>query len=227
MPSTSAVCIGGPCQPKRPQAPPETPALRPAPFRVRAPVTIRSPARPRPATWPRALGLAAGLACAAAWGQPALPERDPPRLPLAEPAPLPAVASQREGRDGPIRMEADRVEGQAGRGTIATGRVDLRRGDLRVQADRLRLDPIAERVQATGQVQVQRSGDRFAGSSLELSFDGDEGFLLLPRYYFSATAAGGRAERIDLLGAGRLSARGATYTSCPECGRITETKEQL
>ena len=73
-------------------------------------------------------------------------------------------------------------------------------------------------MQATGGVQVELAGDRFSGSALDLSFNADSGFLLLPRYYFAATAAGGSAERIDLLGAQRLSARAATYTSCPADG---------
>lgn len=157
---------------------------------------------------------------AAAVAQPRLPERDPPRLPLGEPATAETAAAEaaRRGREGPIRLEADRVQGQSERETVATGSVDLRRGDLQVQAERLRIDQVGERVQASGNVRVRRAGDRFSGSELDLSLDGERGFLLLPRYHFSATDAGGDAKRIDLLGERRLSAVAATYTSCPADG---------
>lgn len=183
---------------------------------------LRSRPRPRLRLTHALAAAAALLGGAPVSAQPSLPERAPPRLPLAAPpqsaGALASDRQSREGREGPIRLEADRLEGQAERDTVASGSVVLRRGDLQVRAERLRLDQTAQRVQATGGVEVERGGDRFAGSELELSFDGDRGFLLLPRYHFAATDAGGQALRLDLLGDQRLSATAATYTSCPADG---------
>lgn len=186
---------------------------------------------PAPRAIPRRTALALGLA-SIAWGsvgtagaQPMLPPRDPPVLALPPvPAP-PRPAGPGSGLDavdrdtGPasrtIRLEADRIAGTPGGQTEAEGDVRLERGAVRMRADRVLVDEAAQRLHASGQVRLQRGGDRFAGSELDLSYDGESGYVLLPRYWFSATQAGGDAARIELTGPQRLRAESATYTSCP------------
>jgi LPS-assembly protein len=149
--------------------------------------------------------------------QPALPEREPNRLvqpaPRAEPVAAPADAAT-------VFLEADRVEGIPDRFTEATGKVQVRRADVLIEADRVRIERVdrTDRLRAEGRVQAVRGGDRFSGSAFELDLGGEQGFLLSPTYFFELTGAGGRAARIDLLGRNRAEARAATYTSCPMDG---------
>lgn len=149
--------------------------------------------------------------------QPALPEREPPRLNLPPPPALapPTAPADPSLPPGAVGVEADTVTGTPDVFTEATGDVRLRRDDLAVRADRIRLDRGPDRLRAEGGVEARRGGDRFAARRFDLALDTEVGELLDPTYFFALTGAGGRADRIDLLGRQRAVARGATYTSCP------------
>lgn len=196
------------------------PAARPLPTMPTRRLRIRL--RPsRRSSHRHGLGLLAWLIGSLASAQPALPEREPIRLVQPPPAATPGAADRTiQANDPTIYLQADRVDGVPDRFTEAAGQVQVRRADVRIEADRVRVDRVdsADRLRAEGRVQAERGGDRFTGSVFELDLAKDEGFLLSPTYFFELTGAGGRANRIDFLGRNRVRATAASYTSCPMDG---------
>lgn len=114
----------------------------------------------------------------------------------------------------PITIEARELRGRPDLETIAEGEVDLRRGPTAVRADRIDYDHAEGIARARGNVRVTRDGNVFSGPELQLQVERYEGFFLQPNYFFAATNAGGRADRIDFLGRQRLAATNSTYSSC-------------
>jgi LPS-assembly protein len=115
-------------------------------------------------------------------------------------------------------LEANAIRGQPDGETTAEGDVELRRGDITVQADRLSYRQPDDLARASGNVRLLRQGDRYTGRELQLKVERFEGFFLEPTYFFSRMQAGGQAQPLDFLGENRASALGATYTSCPVDG---------
>jgi LPS-assembly protein len=114
----------------------------------------------------------------------------------------------------PVYFEADRIEGTPGERTKATGAVRLRRGDLTLRADEVTHTQADNLVQAQGQVRITRRGDVYSGPKLWLKLDTLQGEFTHPTYRFARTGAGGQAEQVIFEGPHKLTAKGATYTSC-------------
>lgn len=147
--------------------------------------------------------MAAALALAAAlpaWAQTRAAPTPPPRV---EPAKSPRVV-----------LEARQIRGRADLETIAEGDARLERGELTITADRLSYDHPEDLALARGKVRIDRDGNVYTGPELQLRVNSFEGYFLEPTYFFSRTGAGGRAQRVDFVDSQRLTAIGATYTSC-------------
>jgi LPS-assembly protein len=117
--------------------------------------------------------------------------------------PLPIVLRARELR---ARPEVD---------AQAIGEVEFRRDGLVIRADRLDYTQVQDLAVARGNVRISREGLVLSGPELQLHVQNFEGFLLEPRFEFTAIGAGGRAERLELLGEARGRAIATQYTSCP------------
>lgn len=112
-------------------------------------------------------------------------------------------------------LQARRIQGQLDQQAIADGEAELRYGELLLRADRFSYDMSSDAVQADGHVEISRDGNRVRGPSLNLFVQRFEGEFLQPSYFFSQTAAGGQASRLKFLGAKKMRAEAATYSSCP------------
>ncbi|NLZ42079.1 MAG: LPS-assembly protein LptD, partial [Comamonadaceae bacterium] len=162
---------------------------------------------------------AAMLACGAgASAQDAAPAA--PAASAAFAAPAPGTAAQPpsggEGaRELPVFLFARRLSGQAGLSATAEGDVEFRRGSLVIRAERMSYAQPEDRVDARGDVRIERPGAVYRGSELELAVQRFEGWFLQPRFEFTQLGSGGRAERVDFLGPGQARALDARYTSCP------------
>jgi LPS-assembly protein len=181
---------------------------------------------PRP--W-RLAGVSLCLLLAAPLRAAGLPQPQPERFAQAVPpeptASLPLVPSAAAESRGPVRkpplgedrpavyLSAQTLQGQAGQKVVAEGGAELRTQQLSVKAQRLQLQP--HTLEASGQVQARRGGDRFSGSAMWLNLDTDQGWIQDPVFFFGRTGAGGRASRVEFGGPQKLRAEGASYTSCP------------
>ncbi len=123
-------------------------------------------------------------------------------------------------RDGtqPITVEADEIETQLNGEARAKGHVMLKQGDLSLRADNLSYVQAQDRLHATGNVQIDRAGDRFWGPELTLNVQQYSGEFLLPHYWLARTGAGGQAHRAEFIDKSRSKLFRATYTSCPSDG---------
>src|SRR5216117_1661305 len=108
----------------------------------------------------------------------------------------------------PIILDADRIEGIAGKDTTAQGNASLRRGDLSIRADSLTYHEGNEDVEARGNVRLQRNGDTLRGPALRYSIKDATGLFEKPDFTFTPrpktgqqpVSARGEAEVIEFLG---------------------------
>ncbi len=125
-----------------------------------------------------------------------------------------ALLRKPHDRNAPMALEAQALQGQPDRSLTAEGDVLLQQDSIVLRTDRLRYDQATGVVSASGQVRIERQGDRFTGSELQLKIDGFEGYVLDPSYHFALTGAGGQAKRIDFIDKDRVALTQADYTSC-------------
>jgi LPS-assembly protein len=140
-------------------------------------------------------------------------------------APAGLLAQQAAPRDdaddrrAPLILQADELRGRPDLEFEARGNVLLQRGRLSLGTEHLRYDHVADRAHARGKVRIETAdGNWFTGPELSLTLGRFEGWFLEPEYFFARTQAGGRAQRIDFLGADRAQLTGADYTSCTRDG---------
>ncbi|KQO26715.1 LPS biosynthesis protein [Acidovorax sp. Leaf76] len=208
----SALCPP-PHVPRSQPSPAQTPSLRTRPATAQA-------ARLRPPV-PRALAYGVALAwcglplsaLAQAGTAPAGSAWDaPPALrssPLLQEKIPDAVRPQL-----PVFVRGDHISGQTDLNAVIEGNAELRRGDTVIRADRLDYDVPEDLAKARGQVRVNRAGNVYEGTALELRVDAFEGFFSDARYRFLATQAHGESKRVDFIDKDRAVVHSATYTTC-------------
>jgi LPS-assembly protein len=122
----------------------------------------------------------------------------------------------------PTILDADRIEGVAGKDTRAQGNAILRRGDLSIRANTLMYHEENEDVEARGNVRLQRNGDSLSGPALTYSLRDATGFFEKPDFTLAprarpgqqAVAARGQAESIEFLGENQYRIKDGFFTTC-------------
>ena len=133
------------------------------------------------------------------------------RSPTLEPAPTGDAAR----KQSPVYLRADELSGQPNVQVQALGDVELRHAGVVIRADQLRYDEAEDLAVAQGKVRISFQGSSFSGPEVQLKVQRMEGFVREPEYHFAQTNAGGRAERVDILGQAQLRVINGDYTSCP------------
>ena len=126
----------------------------------------------------------------------------------------PAASDEAARRNAPLYLRADQLSGQPGGELRAQGDVELRQAGVVLRADQLRYDQAEDLAVAQGRVRVTFEGSSISGPEVQLKTQRMEGFMREPEYQLALTGAGGRAERIDLLGPGAARVIEGNYTSC-------------
>ena len=114
----------------------------------------------------------------------------------------------------PVFVKGDRISGQTDLNAVIEGNAELRRGDTVIHADRLDYNVPEDLAKGRGNVRINRAGNVYEGSALELRVDAFEGFFSDARYRFLATQAHGDATRVDFIDRYRAVVHNATYTTC-------------
>ncbi len=169
------------------------------------------PSRRRPGRWVLLACALAPLGGALAQQAPgaALPApvlRPSPALPEALP---PGLRAQQ-----PVFVRGERLSGRPDIEADIEGDAELRRGDTVIRADRMHYDVPTDRAQASGSVLINRAGNRYEGSLLDMEVDAFHGFFSDARYRFLETGAHGEATRVDFIDRDRSVVHQATYTTC-------------
>lgn len=118
----------------------------------------------------------------------------------------------------PTFVEGDRISGQTDLQTTIEGDAVLRRGDTVIRADKLEYTTPDDLAKATGNVRINKAGNSYEGSQLELKVDAFEGFFSDINYRFLRNDAYGEASRVDFLDDKRSVIHNATYTTCQREG---------
>lgn len=124
-------------------------------------------------------------------------------------APTPA------GAKPALVVSATRLSSQMDQQAEAEGDVQLRYGELLLQADKLNYQVPSDLAKATGNVRVSQGGNVFTGPALQLYVSRFEGEFLTPSYFIGATGGGGKAQVIQFQDSEHFSATRGNYTSCP------------
>lgn len=114
----------------------------------------------------------------------------------------------------PVFVSGDRLTGQPDIRATLEGNAELRRGDTVIRADHMDYDVPEDRARASGHVHINRAGNRYDGTLLDLRVEAFNGFFNDARYRFLETQAHGEATRVDFLDADRSVVHNATYTTC-------------
>jgi LPS-assembly protein len=119
----------------------------------------------------------------------------------------------------PIRLEADELQGRSNFEVEASGKVELRQGNLKLNTDRLYFLEPEQEVTANGAVHFERDGDIIDGSFLKYNLNSYRGHMDGPTFRLAKTperkrAGRGDARRIDFLGDKRERLSDSRYTTC-------------
>src|SRR3569623_397776 len=114
----------------------------------------------------------------------------------------------------PTTLDAERMTGRPDREVQLDRNVEITRGATYAKADRAHYDIVDDRIDASGNVRMQRYGDRYTGDELNLKMDTGQGYVSHPTYKMELNKAQGSAERIDFEGQEQATVREGTYSTC-------------
>lgn len=92
--------------------------------------------------------------------------------------------------------------------------VGISRGKTQIEADRMKYDIVDDRVDAIGNVRLEREGNKFSGTELRLKLDTGQGVLQSPVYQLMRKNAHGKADRIEFQSQDIATVIGGFYTTC-------------
>ena len=111
-------------------------------------------------------------------------------------------------------IEAEEISGRPDRELNLARDVEIVRGETRVNADSACFMQVENEVAATGNVKMQRWGDRYKGDELKLNLSSGKGWVLRPEYKMELNNAQGNATRIDFLSNEEALITNGTYSTC-------------
>lgn len=142
-------------------------------------------------------------------------EQEPLPAPVLRPSPMLQEKIPEAARNlQPAYVFGDSISGQADVRAVIEGNAELRRSDTIVRANRMEYTVADDRVQAEGQVHINRAGNVFDGDRLDLEVEAFRGNFTDANYRFLATQAHGDASEVEFLDRERSIIRNATYTTC-------------
>ena len=122
--------------------------------------------------------------------------------------------SYQESTQAPVFLDTENLYGRTDLDVNMTGGVRMRKSDTLIKADRLEYFQPNDQAKAIGNVYLDRSGNQFTGSALDLQIDAMDGFMLDPVFFFSRGNGQGEAESIQFINERKAIANQASYTSC-------------
>ena len=114
----------------------------------------------------------------------------------------------------PVFIETESIYGSTDLEIVMNGEVRVRKSDTFIKADRLEYFQPNDQAKANGNVYMNRGGNQFTGSSLDLQIDAMDGYMLDPVFYFPRGNGQGEAANLQFINERKAIANQATYTSC-------------
>jgi len=142
--------------------------------------------------------------------------------------------SRQAGEELPTFVAADRISGRNDVELLAEGKVELRKRNSILNADRLIYRQLEDEVEADGNVRLSRDGDRISGPRMQMKLGDSTGVFDQPSYSIRRDKTGtpslwtgdagsdtpglttgtGSATRMEFEGDGRYRLEDATYSTC-------------
>jgi LPS-assembly protein len=98
--------------------------------------------------------------------------------------------------------------------TKIEGNAELRRAGTVIKADKIEYNTLTDKATAEGKVKLNRFGDIYEGTLLDLKVDSFTGFFSQPRFTLLKTDGKGDGERIDFIDEKRSIIKNASYSTC-------------
>lgn len=121
----------------------------------------------------------------------------------------------RIGGKAALAISAGKIIAQTEQQAEAEGAVELRYGEVLLNADRLNYRVVDDFARAEGNVRINHNGNIFTGPLLQLYVNRFEGEFLTPSFLLAATGGAGKAQVVRFQDSEHLSATAGTYSSCP------------
>lgn len=121
----------------------------------------------------------------------------------------------RIGGKAALAISAGKIIAQTEQQAEAEGAVELRYGEVLLNADRLNYRVVDDFARAEGNVRINHNGNIFTGPLLQLYVNRFEGEFLTPSFFLAATGGAGKAQVVRFQDSEHLSATAGTYSSCP------------
>lgn len=116
--------------------------------------------------------------------------------------------------NAPTVAEAERISGRPDREITLEKNAEITRGKTRMTADVACYNIVEDMVDAKGNVNMWRFGDRYKGDALQLQLDSGKGWFLHPEYRLAQNNAQGKASRIDFINTEEAVVTDGTYSTC-------------
>jgi LPS-assembly protein len=116
--------------------------------------------------------------------------------------------------NAPANLQAEQMTGRPDREIVMERDVEITRGAMVLHADRATYRVVEDEVEASGNIRMDRYGDRYTGEDLKLKLDSGEGFISKPTYLLEINRARGEAQRIDFQSKEQALVTEATYSTC-------------
>ncbi|MFG6429933.1 LPS-assembly protein LptD [Roseateles sp. LYH14W] len=162
---------------------------------------------PHPAPLPTLIALAL-----CAWGQ-AWAQQVEEGLPLRGSRVLSAPA--RPAAKPAVVISAGKLSAQVEQQAEAEDDVELRYGELLLNADKLNYRVVDDFARAEGNVRIQHKGNVFTGPLLQLHVNRFEGEFLTPSFFLKSTGGAGKAQIVKFQDSQHFTATQGSYSSCP------------
>ncbi len=129
-------------------------------------------------------------------------------------AQLPLKKVQVDDPNAPVVVQAENISGRPDREINLARNVDLVKGATHMTADSACFKQVENEVTATGDVHMERFGDRYKGDELKLNLSTGKGWVLHPKYRMALNNAQGQATRIDFITEDEAVVTDGTYSTC-------------
>lgn len=112
------------------------------------------------------------------------------------------------------RVSSEQMSGRPDREIILDRDVEIIRGETTVTSDHATYWIEEDEVEASGNVKMNRFGDRYTGDKMRFKMDEGRGYVTNPTYHMQGNNAQGRADRIDFESEDRALITQGTYSTC-------------
>ncbi len=119
-----------------------------------------------------------------------------------------------EDKNAPVDVSAEQITGRPDREIQLERNVEIIRDKTRVTSDKATYQIVEDEIEAQGNINIQRFGDRYTGDAMRLKMDSGEGYVTNPTYQLERNNAQGNAYRIDFESDDRATVSQGTYSTC-------------